>query len=277
MSETMSEVMSEVQTEAPPRHQITPLGAFFAVLGRDIFVTARELPIFLAQVVLQPLFLLFVFGKILTQLGYAQHGYAQVLFPGLVALAAVLTGLQSTAFPLVIEFSYTNEIEDRLLAPLPIGMVAIEKEVMAALRALVSAGVMFPVGIVILGGIPWVASNAAWVVVFLILGALVGSALGLTLGTFVPPNRINIMFALILTPLLFTGASQYPWPSLSRLRWFQVVTAVNPLTYVSEGLRGAMTPQVPHIAAWICLAVLLVAASGLTALGIYGFFRRALS
>ena len=273
----MSEVQTQAEAEAPSRHQITPLGAFFAVLGRDIFVTGRELPIFLAQVVLQPLFLLFVFGKILTQLGYAQHGYAQVLFPGLVALAAVLTGLQSTAFPLVIEFSYTNEIEDRLLAPLPIGMVAIEKEVMAALRALVSAGVMFPVGIVILGGIPWVASNAAWVVAFLILGALVGSALGLALGTFVPPNRINIMFALILTPLLFTGASQYPWPSLSRLRWFQVVTAVNPLTYVSEGLRGAMTPQVPHIAPWICLAVLLVAASGLTALGIYGFFRRALS
>ena len=191
--------------------------------------------------VLQPLFLLFVFGKILTQLGYAQHGYAQVLFPGLVALASVLTGLQSTAFPLVIEFSYTNEIEDRLLAPLPLGMVAIEKEVVAALRALVSAGVMFPVGVVILGGIPWVASNVVWVVAFLILGALVGSALGLTLGTFVPPNRINVMFALILTPLLFTGASQYPWPSLSRLRWFQVVTAFNPLTYVSEGLRSALT------------------------------------
>jgi ABC-2 type transport system permease protein len=274
MSET---VTVQAQREAPARRPITPLGAFFAVLGRDIFVTVRELPIFLAQVVLQPLFLLFVFGKILTQLGYAQHGYAQVLFPGLVALASVLTGLQSTAFPLVIEFSYTNEIEDRLLAPLPLGMVAIEKEVVAALRALVSAGVMFPVGIVILGGIPWVASNAVWVFAFLILGALVGSALGLTLGTFVPPNRINVMFALILTPLLFTGASQYPWPSLSRLRWFQVVTAVNPLTYVSEGLRGAMTPQVPHIAPWICLAVLLVTTGGLTALGIFGFFRRALT
>src|SRR5260370_29521560 len=128
-------MMTATKTEAPPLRQITPFGAIFARVGGDIYVTGRELPIVLAQVVLQPLFLLFVFGKILTQLGYAQHGYAQVLFPGLVALASVLTGLQSTAFPLVIEFSYTNEIEDRLLAPLPIGMVAIEKEVMAALRA----------------------------------------------------------------------------------------------------------------------------------------------
>ena len=32
------------------------------------------------------------------------------------------------------------------------------------------------------------------------------------------------MFALVLTPLLFTGASQYPWASLDHLRWFQLVT-----------------------------------------------------
>ena len=36
---------------------------FGAVLRRDLYVTWRELPVFLAQVVLQPLFLLFVFGR----------------------------------------------------------------------------------------------------------------------------------------------------------------------------------------------------------------------
>lgn len=258
------------------RHHISPGRAFLAVLGRDSFVTGRELPIFLAQVILQPLFLLFVFGKILTDLGYAQHGYAQVLFPGLVGLASVLTGLQSTAFPLVIEFSYTNEIEDRLLAPLPVGLVGLEKIVNASLRALVASAVMFPVGVLILGGIPWQASSAPEVAAVVLLGCLVGSALGLVLGTFVPPNRINIMFALILTPLLFTGASQYPWPSLSHLRWFQVVTAANPLTYVSEGLRGAMTPQVPHINTAICIVVLSAFVLVASAVGMWGFFRRAL-
>ena len=268
------EIAAATLQATPP---IGPMRAFLAVLGRDVYVTGRELPIFLAQVVLQPLFLLFVFGKILTQLGYAQHGYAQVLFPGLVGLAAVLTGLQSTALPLVIEFSYTNEIEDRLLAPLPLGMVALEKVVVAALRALTAAAVMFPVGVLILGRIPWQASNAGVVVLVVVLGSLVGAALGLVLGTFVPPNRINIMFALVLTPLLFTGASQYPWPSLARIRWFQVVTAFNPLTYVSEGLRGAMTPRVPHIQPWICIAVLFGSTVVLTVLGMWGFFRRALA
>ena len=51
----------------------------------------NELPAFLAQVILQPFFLLFVFGKVLGELGYTQHGYADLLFPGLLALTAVLT------------------------------------------------------------------------------------------------------------------------------------------------------------------------------------------
>ncbi len=146
----------------------------------------------------------------LTQLGYARPGYEQVLFPGLVALAAVLTGLQSTALPLVIEFSYSNEIEDRLLAPLPIGAVAVEKVVFAAMRACVAAAVMFPVGVWILGSIPWQASTAPAVVAMIILGALLGAAMGLILGTYVPPNRINVTFALVLTPLIFTGSQPVP-------------------------------------------------------------------
>ena len=274
-----TEVPDEPEDPAVALADLAPWGPWrtgLAILRRDLFVTGREFPIFLAQVILQPLFLLFVFGKVLTELGYARPGYEQVLFPGLVALAAVLTGLQSTALPLVIEFSYSNEIEDRLLAPLPIGAVAVEKVVFAAMRACVAAAVMFPVGIWILGSIPWQASTAAAVVVMTVLGALLGAAMGLILGTFVPPNRINVTFALVLTPLIFTGSSQYPWPSLSHIRWFQVVSALNPMTYVSEGLRGLMAPGVPHIQTWICFVVAVGYLVLLMAVGMVGFIRRAL-
>ncbi|MGD0392522.1 MAG: ABC transporter permease [Acidimicrobiales bacterium] len=253
-----------------------PGRTFGAILRRDLFVTGREFPVFLAQVILQPLFLLFVFGKVLTELGYARPGYEEVLFPGLVALAAVLTGLQSTALPLVIEFSYSNEIEDRLLAPLPIGAVAVEKVVFAAMRACVAAAVMFPVGVWILGSIPWRASTGPAVVAMIVLGALLGAAMGLILGTYVPPNRISVTLTLVLTPLIFTGSSQYPWPSLGHIRWFQVVSALNPMTYVSEGLRGLMAPNVPHIQTWICFVVAIGSLVVLMVVGMAGFRRRAL-
>jgi len=101
--------------------------------------------------------------------------------------------------------------------------------------------------------------------------------MGLILGTYVPPNRINVTFALVLTPLIFTGSSQYPWPSLSHIRWFQVVSACNPMTYVSEGLRGLMAPSVPHIDTWVCFVVAIVFLVVLVVVGMFGFNRRALS
>ena len=68
-----------------PRHLAAPRAApavFLSVLWRDLFVTGRELPVFLAQVVLQPLFMLFVFGKVLSSLGYTRPGYAASAVPG---------------------------------------------------------------------------------------------------------------------------------------------------------------------------------------------------
>ncbi|MCU1490862.1 MAG: transporter [Acidimicrobiaceae bacterium] len=257
-------------------YSIGPVGTFFAVLRRDLFVTGKEIPVFLAQVGLQPLLLLFVFGRILTDLGYARAGYAHLLFPGIVALTATLTALQSTALPLVLDFSFTKEIEDRLLAPLPISWVAIEKILFASLRALISAVIMFPVGIGVLGSVPWRVAGVPLLVVVLVIGSLVGSALGMTLGTLVPPHRINIMFALVLTPLIFTGCSQYPWPSLHRLEWFQWLTTLNPLTYVSEGLRGALVPQVPHMRSWVCVLMLFVSLAVFGTIGIRGFLRRSI-
>jgi len=254
----------------------TQTGAFLAVLRRDLYVTWNELPVFLAQVILQPFFLLFVFGKVLGALGYTQNGYADLLFPGLLALTAVLTSMQTLAFPLVVEFGWTKEIEDRLLAPMSTALVAAEKIVFASLRGLVAALIMIPIGILVLGSIPWRWEALPLFIAVLVLAALLGAGFGLALGTLVTPNRINVVFSLVFTPLLFTGCSQYPWPSLSELRWFQVITACNPMTYASEGLRAAMVPDVPHIEPWICLTVLPVAIVLLTAIGARGFYRRAI-
>ena len=119
-------------------------------------------------------------------------------------------------------------------------------------------------------------SSADWpaFAAILLLGSLAGAAMGLVLGTAVPPNRISVAFAIVLTPLIFTGAAFYPWPSLTRLQWFQDLTLANPMTYVSEGMRASLT-GLPHLGSgWIALGA--VAAVGIfTGLGVRGFIRRA--
>ena len=261
---------------APAVEPGTQWRAFRAVLYRDLYVTWREAPAFLAQVILQPLFLLFVFGKVLGTLGYTQHGYTNLLFPGLLALTAVITAMQALAFPLVAEFGWTKEIEDRLLAPMPTSYVAAEKVLFALLRSFAATLIMIPIGILILGSIPWRWAGFPLFLAALVLGALVGAGFGLLMGTLVQPQRITLLFSLVFTPLLFTGCSQYPWPGLDQIRWFQIVTACNPMTYVSEAFRGALVPDVPHIQPWICLVVLIFSVSVLLWVGLKGFYRRAI-
>jgi ABC-2 type transport system permease protein len=256
---------------------VTSVRTFFSVLWRDVFVTGRELVPFLAQVVIQPFFMLFIFGKVLTSIGYVNNAaFAPVLLAGIVGLNGFLGGLQNTTMPLIMDFSFTREIEDRLLAPMPVAWVAVEKMVFGALRGIVAALLMIPVGLLILSGVSWPASVLPAVVGIVVLGSLAGAAVGMMIGTLVTPRRINIMFAVILTPLMFTGSTQFPWRSLDHLRWFQVVCSVNPLTYVSEALRSVLVPRVDSLPLWLDLLVIVFACLLFGAIGVWGFMRRAI-
>ena len=79
------------------------LAAFMAIMRRDITVTGREFIAFLLQVLLQPLFFLFIFGKVLPSIGFTGPGFAAILLPGIVALTVVLTALQGVTLPLVLD------------------------------------------------------------------------------------------------------------------------------------------------------------------------------
>ena len=118
--------------------------AFLAILRRDIVVTGREFIVFLIQVLLQPLFFLFIFGKVLPSIGFARPGFAAILLPGIVALTVVTTALQGVTLPLVLDLGFAREIDDRLLAPLPVSLVAVEKVIFAAMRGLIAGAIIFP-------------------------------------------------------------------------------------------------------------------------------------
>jgi ABC-2 type transport system permease protein len=250
--------------------------AFQAMCGRDIWVIARhDLAGFLAQSLLQPLFYLFIFGRVLPEIGAASGSYGAQLLPGVISLTLFLTALQNTALPLVIDFSFTKEIEDRLLAPLAAWALGVQKMVMASLRAIVAALAIIPMAALILpGGVHFTDIDWPGFIVLLVVGALAGAAVGLLLGTAVTPQKINVAFAVTLTPLLFTGAAFYPWQALDSLQWFQLLTLLNPMTYLSEGMRGVLTTVPSMAAGWVALG-LGVATSVFGTLGLRGFARRA--
>lgn len=250
---------------------------FFFILWRDVFVTGRELGTFLAQILVEPFFILFVFGKVLGDLGFTGGSFQAVLLPGVVALNAFLVSLQNTALPLIIDFSWSKEIEDRLLAPIPTTLVAVEKLVFGMLRGIVASLLMIPMGFLVLENVSWPMDRFPATLGVLLMGALAGSTVGLTIGTLAPARHISIVFAVTLTPLMFTGCTQFPWHGLADIRWFQVLCAFNPLTYVSEGIRALLLPPggPGSIPLWVDLMALTAAILIFGAIGIKGFHRRA--
>jgi ABC-2 type transport system permease protein len=217
--------------------------AFFALLVRDLVVTRRLIISLLLQDLIQPLFFLFIFGKILPGTGVIQQSFGALLLPGIIALTIMITSIQAVTFPLVLDLGYAREIDDRLLAPLPISLVALEKIVFATLRGLFSGAIIFPAAYWILGSAYQVRSDAIWLIVLImILTAFASASLGLALGTQTQPEQMGLVFALILAPLIFTGCTYYPWAALNSVKWFQFITLLNPLTYAAEGLRNAMLP-----------------------------------
>lgn len=217
--------------------------AFLAILERDMVVTGREFVPFLLQALMQPLFFLFIFGKVLPGIGLAAGNFAALMLPGIVALTGMIAAMQGVTLPLVLDLGFAREIDDRLLSPLPVWLVPLEKVLFAAVRGTIASSVIFPLGWWILGsGFAVRTDRIPMLIGMVILTSLVGSTIGLLMGTVIKPEQISLMFTLIFTPLLFTGCTYYPWGALGNIRWFQAFTLLNPLTYAAEGLRYSMVP-----------------------------------
>src|SRR5260370_11640654 len=142
---TTQSASSTLQPTISMRSRVgTALTAFLAILRRDIVVTEREFISFLLQVLLQPLFFLFIFGKVLSSIGFTRPGFTAILLPGIVALTVVTTPLQGVTLPLVLDLGFAREIGDRLLAPLPVALVAVQNVLFPPIRGLVAVAYIFP-------------------------------------------------------------------------------------------------------------------------------------
>ena len=96
--------------------------AFGALLRRDLRVLGKEKWMFLGRTIMQPLLLIFVFTYVFPKIGEGigsrPSSFATLLVGGTIASAMIFQGVQAVALPLVQDFGYTREIEDRVLAPL---------------------------------------------------------------------------------------------------------------------------------------------------------------
>jgi ABC-2 type transport system permease protein len=120
-----------------------------------------------------------------------------------------------------------------------------------------------------------VAHVNSWpfLIVVLVLASLTSGALGLTIGTTVKPAQIGLIFGVVVMPITFLGCVYYPWANLDKIKWLQRGVLVNPIVYMSEGLRAALTPG-QHMSQVLIVGMLAFFLALLTWVGIRGFMRR---
>jgi ABC-2 type transport system permease protein len=265
--------------------------AFVALLYRDLTVLKKNLNEFIPRTIIQPFLLVFVFLFVFPKIGQGIGGgspagesaFATILIAGVVGLSTLFQGIQAVALPMVQEFGYTKEIEDRILAPLPVSFVAIGKVVAGGLQGLIAACVVFPIAAFVHASDVHPTLTVHWPILLtmLPLACMCTASLGLTIGTKFDPRQVPSLFAMIILPMTFLGGTYYSWTTLAPVKigawsWLQTVVLVNPLIYITEGFRSALTLE-PHMHLYVIYPVLI----GLTALflrlGVTGFKKRVLS
>ena len=251
---------------------------FLALLSRDAHVARRNVIQLLLQTFLQPMMFVFIFGRVMVSSGYMPASYKSLLLPGIMAISMMFTGVWAVAMPLIAEFQFTHEIEDRLLAPIENDWLAIEKVLFGAAQAVVAGLGVIPAGWLLLRpGVELHLFSPLTFVIVILLVALLSACGGLALVCSVGQSHIGLMFSMVLTPMIFFGCTYYPWSALANFPILQKIVLVNPLVYASEGLRGSLVPQFPHLPVLAVLLALVIFDSLLMTIGLRQFRRKAVT
>jgi len=250
--------------------------AFLALLRRDLVVASRNVTLLIFSALTQPILVILVFGNILPRLGLVAPDMGTVMVPGLMAIAILMAGVQGVLIPLVQDLSGSREVDERLLAPMSVFGVSAERIVAGAINAAAAGLVAGPAMILLMHGVGLGDVRPQWglLLPLVALCGLLSAAFGLTLGTNVQPRFSGLLFAVVLGPMMLFGCAYYPWARLSAIGPVQYVFLLNPLTFMSEAMRLAVTPETPHMPLPLLLAGLLGFLALFTFLGARSFERR---
>jgi ABC-2 type transport system permease protein len=223
--------------------------AFLALLRRDLLVAARNAGMILTATLTQPILVVLVFGNILPRLGLVADEFRTVMVPGLMSITMLMAGVQGVLMPLSADLAGTREVDERLLAPITVFGVAVEKVVAGAIHSALAGLIALPAMMLLIHQVTGVAVEPRKAILLPLVAAcgMVSAAFGLALGTRVQPRYAGLLFAVVLGPLMLFGCAYYPYAALEVLGPLQYIFLLNPLVFMSEAMRLAVTPQVRHM------------------------------
>ncbi len=250
--------------------------AFLALLRRDIVVASRNALMLLTASLTQPVLVVLVFGNILPRLHLVSDEFRAVMVPGLMSITMLMAGVQGVLMPLSTDLGGSREVDERLLAPISVLGVSIQKVVAGAIHAGTAGLIALPAMMLLMHKVTGVEVHPRWALLLpgVVLSGLLSASFGLTLGTQVQPRFAGLLFAVVLGPLMLFGCAYYPWMGLAVLGPVKYVFLLNPLVFMSEAMRMAVTPDVPHMPTPLLVGGLVGFTVLFVVLGTRSFARR---
>ncbi|MDX3099216.1 ABC transporter permease [Nonomuraea angiospora] len=213
---------------------------------------------------IQPALWLLIFGETFTRIKLIPSDgipYLDYLAPGIIAQStmfiAIFYGIQ------IIWERDSGVLTKLLVTPTPRAALVTGKAFAAGVKAMIQAVVVMVIAALLGVSMTWNPLRLAGVIVAVLLGSAFFSCLSVTIaGIVLTRDRLMGIGQAITMPLFFASNALYPTTAMPA--WLQYVSAVNPLSYQVDALRGLLLGVPSHLP--LDFAVLFAAtAIGITA------------
>ena len=210
----------------------------------------------------QPLLWLLVFGQVFGRLRAIPTGgvpYLAYLTPGILAQSALFVAI---FFGIQIIWDRDAGILTKVMVtPTPRAAIVAAKAFAAGIRGLSPVVVVIPVALLLGVGLTANPLKIVLAAVAIMLGAGFFACLSMTIAALAGTRDRLMGFGQVITmPLFFASNALYPIDVMPT--WLQVVSRINPLSYLVDALRGLLVGTPAHLL--VDFAVL----TGATAVGI---------
>lgn len=218
----------------------------------------------------QPLLFLlalgFGFGPVFREAG--EGNYIQFLAPGIIAMSILFTSIFAG-----IEIIWDRQfgfLKETLVAPVSRVAIMFGRTLGGATVAIFQGLIVLAISVV--AGFRIGSAGGVIISVFVMfLTAVLFTALGTAIASRLDDMQgFQLIMNFLIMPLFFLSGALFPLKGLPPV--LSVVTAVDPLSYGVDGLRGALT-GVSHFGLTADLGILTAVAGILVAIGSYLFSR----
>ncbi len=246
---------------------MTEITGLYALWYRELKVFTRERSRIVGSIV-NPLIWLVAFGGGLGSfLPIGSTGYIGFIFPGVIMLTVLFTAIFFGLY--IVMDKKIDFFKSVLVAPVTRVTLFTGKMLGGCTDAFLQAAILLFFGIFF--GIPYSAASVLAIATFILLLAMAITSLGLAIGSMLNSfEGFGLVQSFVIMPLFFLSGALYPLDNLPG--WMVVITRINPLTYIVDGMRGALY-GINTFPITTDLGVALLFAAVLIGVGTYAFNR----